>query len=145
MAGSKPDGFGRDPSHWLFKFSPDEWIGAALSEVRRAEDAYKGHNAKAGLAGAKRAAGMALNAALIVEPNEKWGRAYVDHVLALSRDESVPEAVRKACKVLLETHAGGVVVILRSPRSDEIVLEAARDLVAHAYAVVKRHEAKDRN
>lgn len=137
--------FTRDPSHWLFKFSPDEWIRAAMTEVHRAEDAYKSHNAKGGLAGAKRAAGMALNAALIVEPNEKWGRAYVDHVMALSRDESVPEAVRKACKVLLETHAGGVVVILRSPRSDEIVLEAARDLVAHAYAVVKRNEAKDRS
>lgn len=137
--------FARDPSHWLFKFSPDEWIRAAMTEVHHAEDAYKAHNAKGGLAGAKRAAGMALNAALIVEPNEKWGRAYVDHVMALSRDESVPEAVRKACKVLLESHAGGVVVILRSPRSDEIVLEAARDLVAHAFAVVNRNEAKNRS
>ena len=30
-------------------------------------------------------------------------------------------------------------------RRQAVVLEAARDLVAHAYAVVKRHEAKDRN
>ncbi len=132
--------FDRDPSHWLFKFSPDEWIRAALAEIHRAEDAYRAHNAKGGLAGAKRAAGMALNAALIVEPNDKWGRAYVDHVMALGRDDSVPAAVKNACKVLLETHAGGVFVILRSPRSDELVLEAARDLVAHAYAVVRRNE-----
>ena len=91
MSRSETSAFARDPSHWLLKFSPDEWIRAAMSEVRRAEEAYKAHNARGGLAGAKRAAGMALNAALIVEPNEKWGRAYVDHVMALSRDESVPE------------------------------------------------------
>jgi len=94
--------FVRDPQHWLFKFSPDEWIGAALREARSAETAFKMHNARGGLASAKRAAGMALNAALIVEPNEAWGRSYVDHLMALARDTEVPEAVRDPfmCKVV---------------------------------------------
>src|SRR5271155_3405359 len=96
--------FQRDPSDWLRKFSPDEWIRAALGELRRAEEAYKAHNAKGGLAGCKRAAGMALNGALIVEPNAEWGRSYVDHVMAVARDESAPGRVREACRVLLETH-----------------------------------------
>jgi len=134
----------RDPAHWLYKFSPEQWIAAALHEVRSAEAAFKTHNARAGLAGAKRAAGMALNAALIVEPNPSWGRTYFDHLMALSRDQGVPDAVRAACRVLLETPApGGLVVMLRTSRSDEAALEAARDVMAHAYAVVKRHAAKD--
>jgi hypothetical protein len=57
--------FQKDESHWLFKLSPDEWIRAAMGEVRRAEEAYAQKNVRAGLAGAKRGAGMALNAALI--------------------------------------------------------------------------------
>jgi len=136
--------FERDPSHWLAKLSPDEWIRAGMGELLRAEEAYKGRNARAGLAGARRAAGMALNGALLVEPNEGWGRSYLDHLLALSRDASVPERVRAASKELVETPVpGGAarVVVLRTPSSDERLLEAARDVIAHAYAVVKRHES----
>jgi hypothetical protein len=83
---------------------------------------------------------MALNGALIVAPNEAWGRSYVDHLLALAKDESVPARVREACAILNETappSAGGLVT-LRTSSADERVLEAARDLVAHAYAVVKK-------
>jgi HEPN domain-containing protein len=134
-------GFQRDPSHWLRKLSPDEWIQAALAELRRAEERVKANDLTAGLAGCKRAAGMALNGALIVAPNESWGRSFVDHVAALSRDESVPEKVREACVVLVSSKPPGADILrLRSPRSDERLLEAARDVMAHAYAVVKRHE-----
>jgi HEPN domain-containing protein len=80
-------GFQRDPSHWLRKLSPDEWIQAALAELRRAEERVKANDLTAGLAGCKRAAGMALNGALIVAPNESWGRSFVDHVAALSPRE----------------------------------------------------------
>jgi HEPN domain-containing protein len=133
--------FERDPADWLRKHSPEEWIRAALAELRRAEDAYKTNNAKAGLAGCKRAAGMALNAALVLEPKPAWGRSFVDHLIALAADKSAPQAVRDACNVLLETHAPGHdILTLRSPRSNERVIESARDVMAHAYAVVKRHE-----
>jgi HEPN domain-containing protein len=134
-------GFVRDPSHWLNKLSPDEWIQASLAELRRAEARVKAHDLSGGLAGCKRAAGMALNGALIVEPNESWGRSFVDHVSALTKDESVPARVREACTELLTSRAPGVDILrLRSPRSDERLLDAARDVMAHAYAIIKRHE-----
>lgn len=138
--------FERDATHWLFKFSPDEWIRVALAELRRAEEAYAQRDARGGLAGARRAAGMALNGALIVEPNEAWGRSFVDHLLALSRDAGVPERVREAAKLLVETPLPGQaqgqesLVTLRTPSSNERILEAARDVAAHALAVVKRRE-----
>jgi HEPN domain-containing protein len=135
--------FKRDPADWLRRLTPDEWIRAALAELKQAERAYVGGNARAGAAGVKRAAGMALNAALIVEPDESWGRAYVEHLVALARDGHVPEAVRSAClKVLGATPPGHDVVVLRTPRAHETVLDAARDVIAHAWAVVRRNEAK---
>ena len=133
--------FVRDETHWLFKLSPDEWIRAALGELGRAEAAYAKKNGRAGLAGARRAAGMALNGALIVEPNEAWGRSYMDHLLALKADASgmIPARVREGCALLLETPLpGGELVALRTAHADERVLEAVRDVIAHAYAVVKR-------
>jgi HEPN domain-containing protein len=133
--------FARDPGHWLLRLSPDEWIRAALGEVERARAAYGRGDSRAGASGVKRAAGMALNGALIVEPDEGWGRTYVEHVQALARDEKVPLAVRDACKTVLEaTPPAGDVVPLRTPRAHAHVVEAARDVIAHAWAVIKRHE-----
>ncbi len=133
--------FVRDPSHWLRRFSPDEWVRASLGELRRAEARFKANDVTAGLAGCKRAAGMALNGALLVEPDESWQRSYVDHVAALARDPRVPERVREASKHLLEARSpSSDILTLRSRRSDERLLEAARDVMAHAYAVIKRHE-----
>lgn len=132
-------GFERDADHWLFRLSPDEWITASLGELKRAEEAYAKHDVRGGLAGAKRAAGMALNGVLILHPNEAWGRSYVEHVQALSTDESAPEPVRAACKVLLESAApGSTLVGLRTKSTDGKVIEAAKDVMAHAYALVKR-------
>ncbi len=125
---------------WLRKFSPDEWISASMTELRQAEAAFARSDAQAGIVGCKRAAGMALNGALSVEPNPAWGRTYVDHVTALAKEANVPEAVRAACKVLLEARPpSSGLLSLRSKAGDERVLEAARDVMAHAYAVVKRH------
>ena len=133
-------GFERDPAHWLRRLSPEEWISAALGELRRAEEAFAKNDPRAAIAGAKRAAGMALNGALLVEPNEAWGRSYVEHVAALSHDDRVPEQVRVQCKFLVEVKMPGSDLLgLRSKAHDERVLEAARDVMAHAYAVVVRH------
>jgi len=133
--------FVRDPGDWLRKYSPDEWIRAALAEVKRAEAAYARGDGRGGSAGVKRAAGMGLNAALLVEPDESWGRSYVDHVQALAKDERVPIAVRDACRAVLEARGPtGEIILLRTPRTAETALEAARDVIAHAWTVVKRHE-----
>lgn len=134
--------FTRDPSDWLRRLSPDEWIHAALGELRRSSAAYARGDARAGAAGVKRAAGMALNAALLVEPNEAWGRSYVEHVQALALDAQVPEAVRAACKAVLDASGPSHdVVRLRTPRSSEEVVEAAHDVIAHAWATVRKHDS----
>lgn len=135
--------FERDPHHWLRRFSPDEWIRVALDEVRKAEQAYARGDSRGGAAGVKRAAGMALNGALLVEPDDTWGRSFVEHVQALSRDARVPEGVRAACRAVLEARGPtGEVILLRTPRTGEAALEAAKDVIAHAWTVVKRHEPK---
>jgi HEPN domain-containing protein len=137
--------FTRDPSDWLHRHSPDEWIRAALGELQRASAAYERGDVRAGSVGVNRAAGMALNAALLVEPKEEWGRTYVEHVSALAVDEGVPEAVRAACRLVLDARAPSAGVIrLRTRRAHEQAIEAARDVIAHAWAVVKRHEQTDR-
>ena len=139
--GSPVADFKRDPEDWLRKHSPHEWIRVGLAELRRAIAAFEAHDVAAGLASCKRAAGMALNGALVARPNASWGRSYVDHVRALSTDEQVPTAVRDACKLLLEVRPPNPhLLTLRVPRTNERVVEATRDIMAHALAVVMRHE-----
>jgi HEPN domain-containing protein len=129
--------FERDETHWLFKLSPDEWIRAAQGELHRAEESYAKKNGRAGLAGARRAAGMALNGALIVLPNDAWGRSYMDHLLALKTDAN--PRIAEAARTLIDTPLpGGELVALRTSNANENVLEAARDLIAHAYAIVTK-------
>jgi hypothetical protein len=135
--------FRRDPTHWLLKHSPDEWIRAALGELARARSAWEGGDARGGAAGVKRAAGMALNAALIVEPEPRWGRTYVEHLTALAADQSVPEAVRAACRHVLDARPpSGDLVSLRTPKGHATFIDAAHDVIAHSWAVVRKHEAR---
>ncbi len=84
---------------------------------------------------------MALNGALIVEPDARWGRSYVDHLTALSRDAAVPERVRQACRelTLVAAPPGPTLLAIRTRSSEQRILEAARDVIAHAYAVVARY------
>jgi len=126
---------------WLTKLSPNEWISAALGELKRAEQAYARNDARAGVVGCKRAAGMALNGALSVQPNPAWGRTYVEHVEALAKEASAPDAVRAASKIVLEARPPSALATLRSKSGDAKVVDAARDVIAHAFAVVKKHEA----
>ena len=127
--------FEKDPKDWLRKLTPLEWVHAGLAEARRGERAYKERPGKAGLACARRAAGMALNAILIVEPKEGWGRSYVDHLRGLSADKTAPEVVRAQCNLLLETQPPGPnVITLRSTAFEAKIIDAAKDVIAHAYA-----------
>jgi len=143
-AGGRPERAGdaeapRD--EWLRAHAPREWVQAGLAELRRAITAFEARDVGAGITGCKRAAGMALNGALRVAPDPRWGRTYIEHVRALSSDEGVPSAVRDACRVLLEVNPPNAnLLTLRVPRTNERVIEAARDVMAHALAVVLRHE-----
>jgi HEPN domain-containing protein len=122
---------------WLVRFEPDAWIRRALAELAQAESRLKHHDRVAGVLGLQRAAGMALNGALSVV-FRPWGRTYLDHLRALRTDEGVPAPVREAAELLsavvLERQPG--VVRLTPPSEGERWVEAAKTIMAHAYAVV---------
>src|SRR5580698_4404033 len=133
--------FRRDPGHWLLRYSPDEWIRAALGELARARRAWEQGNGRAGAVGVKRAAGMALNAVLIVRPEHDWGRTYVEHLSALAADSGAPPAVRAACQRVLEAQPpASDLVSLRTPRGHSVFVDAAHDVIAHAWVVVGKNE-----
>lgn len=121
---------GRDPSHWLHRFDATEWLSAADNELRRAEEALGGKQQRTGVAGARRAAGMAWNAVLVAAEDETYGRSYMDHVKALAADERIPEAVRAAAKQLLEAPLQTNVIPIG--RGDTRVADAARAIVEEA-------------
>jgi HEPN domain-containing protein len=95
---------GKDPDHWLYRLTADEWLRAAAYELRRAERALVAKQQRAGVAGARRAAGMAVNGILaaLVEPDPSYGRSYMDHLTALRDDISTHDTVRAAAEALLE-------------------------------------------
>jgi HEPN domain-containing protein len=121
---------GKDASHWLYRFSPDEWLRAAENELVRAERALAARQQRSGVTGARRAAGMAWNAVLYLALDEQYGRSYMDHLAALARDETVPPTVREAAEALRAAPLTSELVTLGRP--DLRLAEAARSIVAHA-------------
>jgi hypothetical protein len=145
---------GRDPTHWLHRLSADEWLRAGIHELGQAKAAFSRHAARSGLASARRAAGMGWNAVLALEPqpDERYGRSYVDHLRALAEgaplateDPSpIPEAVRLAARRLLDDPAAGPpgeVVQILTPKRDAGLFDAAETILAEAYARVVRRGA----
>lgn len=135
-----------DPEHWLYRLTPREWLRASLGELEQARRAYAARNGRAGLAGCRRAAGVALNGwlATFEAPPEAYGRTYMDHLAALIDDASAPEAARVAARVLRQTPLpGGEIVALRTASTDAHALDAAETIMAHAYAGVVRAEPHD--
>jgi len=122
---------------WLARYAPEDWIRQGLSELSRAEKRLAAHDRSAGVLGLRRAAGMALNGALAVHFRD-WGRTYVEHLRAIADDQAVPEVVRAAAKVLnevvLEQQPG--IVRLTPPSESARWIEAAKTVMAHAYAIV---------
>ena len=91
---------GRDPTHWLHRLTAAEWLAAAETELVHAQAAVDRRALRAALTHARRAAGMAWNAVLVDHPDERAGRSYMEHVVALCDDPAAPEAVREAARVL---------------------------------------------
>jgi HEPN domain-containing protein len=122
---------------WLTRLSPEAWIRQGLSELSRAEQLLKGHDRDAGVLSLRRAAGMALNGALCVAWRD-WGRTYVDHVRAVADDAGVPQPVRQAARLLHEVPLDRQPNVVRlTPPSESVRwVEAAKTVMAHAYAVV---------
>lgn len=122
---------------WLTRLSPEAWVRQALGELSRAEQLLAAHDRSGAVLSLRRAAGMALNGALSVTWRE-WGRTYVEHVRALELDQGVPDAVRSAAKLLnaVELSREPNVVRLTPPSESAGWVEAAKTIMAHAYAVV---------
>jgi hypothetical protein len=146
----RPAGDRRDPAHWLHRFTAEEWLRAGMRELGTARSLYARHDARPGLASARRAAGMGWNAVLALDeaqdaPGERgFGRTYVEHLRALangtSHPEPIPAAVRDAAKALLaepEPRPGTLVQLL-SPRHDSRLVDAAETILAEAYARLLR-------
>jgi HEPN domain-containing protein len=128
---------------WLLRASPREWIREAVQEIREAEKSLAQRDQRTGYACLRRGAGKALNGALLLEPNPGWGRSYMDHVRALAADTTVPEAVRSAAQKLVGADPNDRTLVLLVPtRHYATLVEAAKDVVAHAYAVIVRHEGR---
>jgi HEPN domain-containing protein len=141
MAESKETSNGRtgviDDDSWLTRYSAQGWIERALQELSLAQRAFADRQPPSAAAALKRAAGMALNGALRVVPRNDWGRSYVEHLKALVGDDSVPSAVATAARTLLDfAPQPGAIAFLRTPAQDERLLDAARTVMAHAYAIV---------
>jgi HEPN domain-containing protein len=115
---------GRDPTHWLHRFDAEEWLRAAANELARAEEALLHKQQRPGVAGARRAAGMAWNAVLVAAEDEAYGRSYMDHLRALANDARVAEAVRAAAEQLVAAPLAPNVIPLG--RGDTRLADAAR-------------------
>lgn len=130
-AGS-PDGSPHDPAddrEALKRRAADERIHDALVELKQAKEHHGRGASAAALTSAKRAAGIALEGALLVAPNRAWGRSHLEHIAAIAYDRSVAPGVSRACHVLL-----------RANGCDYEVLDRAFDVVAHAWFVIHRND-----
>jgi HEPN domain-containing protein len=120
----------KDPDHWLYRLSAEEWLRAADKELRAAREALHRKLQRQGVAGARRAAGMAWNAVLVLALDESYGRSYMDHLKALSDDRAVPDAVRQAALALRQAPLATEVVQLGA--GDTRLADAAHTILEHA-------------
>ncbi|HEY5089493.1 MAG TPA: hypothetical protein VIK30_05970 [Polyangia bacterium] len=122
---------GSDPAHWLHRLTAAEWLAAAETELTHAEAALARRAARPGVTHARRAAGMAWNAVLIAKPDNRAGRSYMEHVVALSENTALPPEIRQAAQRLRDTPAMPPTLITLG-RPDLAPAEAARTILDHA-------------
>jgi hypothetical protein len=122
---------GPDPAHWLHRLTAMEWLAAAETELAHAEAALQRRAARPGVTHARRAAGMAWNAVLVGNPDERAGRSYMEHVAALADDPSAPAEICQAAQRLRDTPAMPPALITLG-RPDLGPAEAARAIIKYA-------------
>jgi hypothetical protein len=102
---------GADPEHWLHRLSAPGWLAAADTELQHCRDALSRRAVRPGVTHARRAAGMAVNATLVLREDPRFGRSYMEHVIALAADPAAPDEVRAAATLLRNTPAAPPVLI----------------------------------
>ena len=135
---------GPDPAHWLNRLTAAEWLAAAETELAHAEAALRRRAVRPGLTHARRAAGMAWNAVLVGQPDERSGRSYMEHVVALADDPQISAEVRQAAQRLRDTPAMPPVLVTLG-RPDLGSLDAARAIVDHARRLSQARRVDDTN
>ena len=118
-----------DPAHWLRRLSTADWLAAAETELEHCRDALTRRSVRPGVAHARRAAGMALNALLRRHEDPAYGRSYMEHVAALAADAGAPAEARAAAEALRVIAPLHLITI---GKPDLSALEAARAIVAYA-------------
>jgi hypothetical protein len=71
---------------------------------------------------------MAINAVLVGDEHPSWGRSYMEHLVALCDDLTVPEAVRSDARRLRDTPPEPP-ALLQIGKADRTVEAAAAGLV----------------
>ncbi len=102
---------------------------AAVNEYDGVVRALAQKHRKQAVVGARRAAGMAINAWLCLAPNDAYGRSYAEHLQAMLRDASVPAHAREAARALVAASLEGGGLVSLGP-SDPGPALAARTLLA---------------
>jgi len=124
----------------LHRLTAPEWLAAAANELANADAAVARRATRVALTHARRSAGMAWNAVLVLHPDERAGRSYMEHVVALADDPAVPDEVRAAAQTLRQAAASPPALIpLGRPgvSPDQALLRAARAILDHAGRVVR--------
>ena len=132
--------------HWLWRLSATQWFAAANVELERGRDRVDSR--RAAVTHARRAAGMALNGALVAmsergwsreQCETAWGRSYVDHLraLALTLETEDTElrgpfdaAVCERCRELLGISVMPAAGLVRLARTRDEAARAALELAA---------------
>lgn len=127
----------KDPAHWLYRLTAEEWLAAADNELRLCAEALGRRAFRPGVTLARRAAGMAWNAVLITQPHQqaRAGRSYMEHLAALADDEAAPDELRAAARELRDT-APAPPTLIKLGAPSMAPLEAATRVAAHARRLV---------
>jgi HEPN domain-containing protein len=120
-----------DPRHWLFRFSVDEWLRAAEQELSLCREALQRRAIRTGVTHARRAAGMAWNAILVIDFDPRYGRSYMEHVVALADEPGIPEPVRTAA-LRLQNATTTPPIVLQIGKPDVSAYDAAATVVTFA-------------
>jgi len=131
----------KDPSHWLYRLTAAEWLAAADTELEHAAEAFDRRAVRPGVTHARRAAGMAWNAVLVLAADERYGRSYMEHVVALAADEDAPADARAAAALLRDTPPAPPALVTIG-KADTAPVDAARLIVALARARVAARQSR---
>jgi hypothetical protein len=130
-----------DPGHWLYRLTTEEWLAAAETELRHCEATLLRRAFRPGVTHARRAAGMAVNALLVVREDPRYGRSYLDHVVALATDPTLAEEVR-ASAALLRATPPAPPQLLQLGKPDLRPLDAARRVVEWCRKEARHRDAE---